>query len=83
MPPIPEDIMHAAMEAYLSLMDDDRYDDHKYGSEHIARAIMAERERCAMVAESHGGRDTDRVSGWGGAVRAQSIADAIRKGSNP
>lgn len=47
MPPIPEDIMHAAMEAYLSLMDDDRYDDHKYGSEHIASAIMAERERAA------------------------------------
>jgi len=50
---IPDDIMKAAMEAYLSLMDDDLYDDHKYGSEHIARAIMAERERAAKVADSY------------------------------
>ena len=48
---IPDDIMETAREVYLSLMDTDLYDDHKYGSEHIARAIMAERERCAMVAE--------------------------------
>ena len=79
---IPDDIMQAAMEAYLSLMDDDRYDDHKYGSEHIARAIMAERERAAKVADSRiveGG--AEYLAGWRRA--AEVIGNDIRKGDQP
>lgn len=69
---IPDDIMKAAMEAYLSLMDDDFYDDHKYGSGHIARALLAERERCAKVADKY---STLAV--------ARYIAIGIRKGGKP
>lgn len=79
---IPDDIMQAAMEAYLSLMDDDRYDDHKYGSEHIARAIMAERERAAKVADSRIVEgDAEYLAGWRRA--AEIIGNDIRKGDRP
>ena len=63
---IPDDIMTAATEAYLSLMDDDRYDDHKYGSEHIARAIMAEREKCGNVVAEIAAERLRQISqeGW-------------------
>jgi hypothetical protein len=44
----------------------------------FARAILAERERCAKVAESHGGRI--RLGGFNAWHGASNIAAAIRKG---
>lgn len=85
---VPDDIMETAREVYLSLMDTDLYDDHKYGSEHIARAIMAERERCAKVVEMLG-PVIDRPSVYMGGPSREArrkvavIAAAIRKGGTP
>ena len=93
---IPDDIMQAAMEAYLSLMDDGRYDDHKYGAEHIARAIMAERERCAESIEEMGAlRGEQKCCGHGiGSppeccgdplllISTSDAASVIRNGAKP
>ena len=45
----------------------------------VATAIMAERERCAEVADNHGFEsDNDGCQGCG-----EEIADAIRKGPAP
>ena len=72
---IPEDIMRAANEAYESYATGNWRDIR----ECIARAILAERERCAWVARHLNGWGAD--CGRGG--HAEHIAKVILMGSPP
>lgn len=60
---IPDDIMQAAVACWESLPKESA------GIDHIARAILAERERCANVA--------DAMPGW---KQPRDVAKAIRVG---
>lgn len=72
---IPEDVMIAARKAFIEI--DIAIDGGKQ-LEAVARAILAERERCAGVAR--------RLNGWGSDCgrggHAEHIAAAIMRGSN-
>mgnify|MGYP003440998454 FL=1 len=48
---IPEDVMEAAREAAIGCLNSSGLGDEDRYAEVIARAIMAERERCATVAD--------------------------------
>jgi hypothetical protein len=74
---IPEDIMLAARDACLASVEQVIAND--IGIRVIARAIMAERERCAKIAESY---DLSIMSSTSADVTARKIAAAIRKGDS-
>ena len=72
---IPDDVKKAAVVAFNTAIDMDRYE----GSyEVIARAILAERERCAKVAISHAPATQDFADAPLQDM-AKRIAAAIRK----
>lgn len=54
---IPEDVMKAARECYADMLENviiyDGWDENEF-VQHIARAILAERERCAVIADEMG-----------------------------
>jgi len=74
---IPDDVMKAARDAVNSAIDD------RGAIGVIARAILAERERCAKVAEedlrSPMAKKAGHVPSW--LARGRVIAAAIRKGT--
>lgn len=68
---ISQDVWEAAQAAIRASQDD--------GTSGCVRAILAERERCAKVAESYGGRiRLGGINAWHG---ASTIARAIRAGA--
>lgn len=76
---IPQDVWDAASAVYAQLtVDVGEWHDKV----HIARAILAERERCAKLAEREGVYPELNVAGGGPEWyrHAQRIAAAIRKG---
>lgn len=83
---IPKEIMKAAEQAALLVI---RNGEVSAGTKTIARAILAERERCAKVAFERRLSDHPRLSAgseinawWSGQeVAASEIVDAIRKGA--
>lgn len=67
--PVPEDVMEAARKAYWA-------EDGEFA---IASAIMAERERCAKVAETHNIQDNfEHPDGEAWYHHGKAIAAAIR-----
>ena len=82
---IPEDVMRTAQKARAAFADDPRRSDLTV---RIADAILAERERCAKVADdlygTYDGTPFDDGSGSCGFNAAcRDIADAILKGAQP
>ena len=72
MSPLPEDVMEAAREWFGK--GDDPYDD-------IARAILAERKRCAEIARNCAGHvRLGGINAWHG---AEHIAKVIEAGPCP
>lgn len=83
---IPDDVMQAA-QAIASLIPSKVRDENRtFAALVIARAIMAERERCAQIADSFGIQpDPDESDPYddyemGGRRCARSVAAAIRIG---
>ena len=74
---IPEDIMRSAKECSDQLPVDWNPDNDAEGVCLIALAILAERERCAKLAEA---MKDEPCSGPEWAAACADIADAIRKG---
>ena len=80
---VPDDIMRAASEAWRGCWTLN-LDETITGAEAIARAIAAERERCAKVAEYEATRNAIRpLDAICGGAMAHKIAAAIRKGDKP
>lgn len=84
---IPEDVMVLAEEAYQRAIYMTTEDDPKTMVEMVARAIMAERERCAKVADDHEARpnllplcssEMNQGAQRGQYEAAEEIAAAIR-----
>lgn len=76
--PIPEDVLATAEEAYQQAIYMTTTDEPQNMVHMVARAILAERERCAHVADTHGlDGGSDFCQGCG-----EDIAAAIRKGSD-
>ncbi|WP_426235810.1 hypothetical protein [Pararhizobium sp. DWP1-1-3] len=76
---VPEDILDAATAVENEIMKTDlsELDTQMI----IAGAILAERERCAAVAERYGTFKIDTEHGEGYATAASNIAAAIRAGA--
>lgn len=92
---IPEDVMEASFECLWSFSKKKRWFSSKHeraeeirSALHIARAILAERERCAAVAESFGAEWREDAKHWvsDGMVNVAStslmLSDAAYKISN-
>lgn len=75
---IPEDIIQAA-EAVTKTMPQS-FGWRKITTE-VAKAILAERERCATIADRYGTFTIDTEHGEGYATAASNIAAAIRTGA--
>jgi hypothetical protein len=74
---IPEDIMRSAQSALNQAVAEPLKDDAYV----IANAILAERTRCAAVADRYGNFEIDTEDGEGYATAASNIAAAIRAGA--
>lgn len=75
---IPEDVMEMAREVFVEFDEDDSRASIKL----IASAIMAERERCAKVAD-HWRREAQTVPDFASSETAKHIAADIRRGDRP
>ena len=77
---IPEDIFQTACGIVMNAKSLKSVLKHKDVADAIAAAIVAERERCAAVADRYGNVEIDTEHGEGYATAASNIAAAIRKG---
>ena len=73
---IPEDVLASAKEFADQYAGDEWHYANRVGS--FVRAIMAERERCAFLAETH---PKHLPGGWSGDPTCHAIASAIRNPS--
>jgi hypothetical protein len=78
-PAIPEDVMNAAEDAVSQALGGKK--SLREFALPVARAILAERERCAAVADRYGTFKIDTEHGEGYATAASNIAAAIRAGA--
>jgi len=86
---IPDDIRNAAMRAVdadredflLAKASDNQANIRKVAIACVEKAILAERERCAAVADRYGNFEIDTEHGEGYATAASNIAAAIRAGA--
>jgi hypothetical protein len=79
---VPQDVWDAAVKAELVVEDEftdlNDWNSRDVATDIIARAIMAERERCAKIADAHAAENWSMTEEE---HAAQVIAAAIRKGT--